>query len=321
MILGEQEYAKYPFLKETAVYVKEMGFNIEQLGTDKSFEHIVKIAEDRIDFALNGQVYKTELENTTIEVLSFLVAVLIIRMANIGSIANKFAMAESRRVEKFLEHDLRNMSGEEKNQLTLSILSELFAADIQKNGLEYQVPISSYLTHSTTFHEKEWKLINRTVYDGKVHLTLHEAVRLIRAKVGKLIKQRIDAMQQPKTLPLLVKPVEHLRDISKRFHFEPVLSKDYPPCITHAIDILEKGENLSHSGRLMLASYLTQRGQTPGQIAPLFKNAPDYNPRTTAYQISSLKGYKCAGCDKLDSQNLCHRSERCGNIKHPMWYK
>lgn len=321
MILGEQELAKYPFLKETAQYVKGMGFNVEQLGNDKSFENIVKIAMARIEVSLNGQIYKTELENTTVEVLSFLVAAIILRMTNIGTMVSKFAMAESRRVEKFLEHDLNNMSRIEKQNLTLSILSELFETEIKIEKLEYIVPVSSYLIHSLTFHEKEWKLVNRRVFDGAVHLTTHESVRLIRTKVGKLIKQRINSIPQQKNMPLLMKSVEKLREIAKRFHFEPVLSKDYPPCITHAIDVLEKGENLSHSGRLMLASYLIQRGQTPGQIHPLFKTAPDYNPRVTAYQIGSLKGYKCAGCDKLDSQSLCFRSERCGNIKHPMWFK
>ena len=60
--------------------------------------------------------------------------------------------------------------------------------------------------------------------------------------------------------------------------------------IKHAIEILEKGENLPHSGRFMLATFLLSRNQSVQQIAPLFKNAPDYNERATLYQLNHLAG-------------------------------
>lgn len=63
-----------------------------------------------------------------------------------------------------------------------------------------------------------------------------------------------------------------------------VTTGEYPPCVKHAIDMLEKGENLPHSGRFMLATFLLSKGQSIQQIAPLFKNAPDYNERVTLYQ-------------------------------------
>ncbi len=68
---------------------------------------------------------------------------------------------------------------------------------------------------------------------------------------------------------------------------------------------------MPHSGRFLLATFLLNKGQTVEQIAPLFKNAPDYNPKVTIYQLNQLSGtsgtteYKCPSCEKVKSKDLC----------------
>ena len=95
----------------------------------------------------------------------------------------------------------------------------------------------------------------------------------------------------------------------------------------HAIEVLEKGENLPHSGRFMLAAFLLSKGQSVEQIAPLFKNAPDYNERVTLYQLNHLAGlsgsgtqYSCPSCEKLKTQNLCFIIPECDNIINPLQF-
>ena len=91
-------------------------------------------------------------------------------------------------------------------------------------------------------------------------------------------------------------------------------------------EIIEKGENLPHSGRFMLATFLLNRGQNVEQIAPLFKNAPDYNERTTMYQLRNLSGvsggtkYKCPSCEKIKSQDMCFANEKCDGIFTPLHF-
>ena len=116
--------------------------------------------------------------------------------------------------------------------------------------------------------------------------------------------------------------VEKLVDISKQFVVATVDTGEYLPCIKHAIDVLERGENLPHSGRFMLATFLLARGQSVEQIAPLFKNAPDYNERITAYQLNHLAGsggtqYSCPSCEKIRTQDLCFAIPECDNIINP----
>lgn len=96
----------------------------------------------------------------------------------------------------------------------------------------------------------------------------------------------------------------------------------------HGIEVLEKGENLPHSGRFLLATYLLAKGQTVDQIAPLFKNAPDYNEKTTRYQLEHISGssgsgtkYQCPSCEKLRSENLCFATQDCENLINPIRFR
>ena len=88
------------------------------------------------------------------------------------------------------------------------------------------------------------------------------------------------------------------------------MSKEYPPCIKHAINVLNRGDNLPHNGRLMLATYMFARGMEVEDILEFYRTAPDFNEKVTLYQLEQLSGevgsgtkYKCPSCEKLKSQN------------------
>jgi len=121
--------------------------------------------------------------------------------------------------------------------------------------------------------------------------------------------------------------VNKLVSLSKKFVTFTVTTGEHPPCIKHAIEELERGENLPHSGRFMLGSFLLSKGQSVEQIAPLFKNAPDYNERVTLYQLNHLAGtsgsgtkYTCPSCEKLKTQDLCFAIPECDNIINPLQF-
>jgi len=122
--------------------------------------------------------------------------------------------------------------------------------------------------------------------------------------------------------------VKRLSALAKKFVVNTVVTGAYPPCIEQAIEVLNKGENLSHSGRFMLATFLLGRGQTIEEIAPLFKNAPDWNEKVTRYQIKQLSGetggsktkYVSPSCEKIKSNNLCYITPDCDNIINPMQF-
>ena len=260
------------------------------------------------------------------EIFSFLIAVILLKLSGMNTLIRRFSLAEARRAENFLEKDLINQKDVKKSKQSLQILQELFSVTVQKDDEHFTIPIADYLKHAINFHEREWKLINRRVVSGKVHLTSHETVRLVRKELDRHIFNKISLSSSPEMIEGFEPYVQKLRTLAKKFEVKTVESTEFPPCIKHAIEVLEKGENLSHSGRFLLATFLLNKGQTVEQIAPLFKNAPDYNPKVTLYQLKQLSGisgttkYKCPSCEKVKTQNLCFPVSGCDTIINPLQF-
>ena len=332
LALGQDELAKYPFLADAGQYLKEQGFTLDQFGK-KELRPIVQKAYDRIYAACEGrhQSYKSEIIDNQVsntgtlprEVFSFLLSIVLLKLTGIPTLARRFALSEAMRAENFLERDLKNISNN-VNDLPMKIIEDLFSIKVQKNNDFFMISISDYIKHSIFFHEREWKLVNRHVENGFVFLTPHQTVRLVRKELGNHITSKILTGKKPSMIPGFEEFVQKLISYSSKFSTSNVDSGEYPPCIKHAIEILEKGENLPHSGRFMLATFLLSKGQSVEQISPLFKNAPDYNERVTLYQLNHLAGtsgsgtqYSCPSCEKLKTQNLCFAIPECENIINP----
>ena len=328
--LGNDEIVKYPFLAEAGKYLSDKGFSLDQFGTDPDLKKIVENAFERITTASEGRIFKSEQSSNNsslpLEIFSFLIAVILLKLSGMNTLIRRFSLAEARRAEKFLEKDLMNNKDSMKAKLSQQILEELFSMTVEKSDQEFTILIRDYLKHSINFHEREWKLINRKIVDGKVHLTPHETVRLVRKELDRHIYTKINSSSSPEMIPGFETYVDKLKKLAKKFEVKTVESTEYPPCIKHAIEVLEKGENLPHSGRFLLATFLLNKGQTVEQIAPLFKNAPDYNPKVTIYQLNQLSGksgtteYKCPSCEKVKSQNLCFPVPACDTIINPLQF-
>ncbi len=333
--LGQDEIAKYPFLADAGQYLKDKGFTLEQFGTDPDLKQLVGKAFERIQVAADGKIYKSDLIGDQVskeaalprEVFSFLLAIVLLKLCGMHTLIKRFALAEARRAEKYLEKDLANISDESKKELAIKIIDDLFSVQVVKLDDYFVISVSDYLKHSINFHEREWKLINRHVENGQVFLTPHETVRLIRKELGTYINSKIINAKTPVMISGFEDSVNKLVSLSKKFITFTVSTGEKPPCIKHAIEELEKGENLPHSGRFMLAAFLLSKGQSVEQIAPLFKNAPDYNERVTLYQLNHLAGisgsgtkYTCPSCEKLKTQDLCFAIPECDNIINPLQF-
>ena len=333
--LGQDEIAKYPFLAEAGQYLKDKGFTLEQFATDPDLRIIVDKAYERIESAADGKIYNPKADNSSekdtilpLNVFSFLIAIVLLKLSGLNTLINKFSLAEARRAEKFLQRDLVSNSDKTSEEFAIKIFRDIFSVTIKKTGDYFVIPIPDYLKHAVNFHEREWKLVNRHVEKGMVFLSPHESVRLIRWQLSGYIGSKIKAASIPSMSDGFEDKVKKLSNLAKKFVVTTVVSGAYPPCIEHAIEALNKGENLSHSGRFMLATFLLGRGQTIDEIAPLFKNAPDYNEKVTRYQIKQLSGetrgnktkYACPSCEKIQSNNLCYITPDCDNIINPMQF-
>lgn len=330
--LGQLELAKYPFLADAGGYLRECGFTLEQLADDQDLAPIRDQAFARVAAAVDeGKVYRPSIETGSQlprEVFSFLLAVVLLKMSGARHLAKKFAMQEARGAETLLERDLGRARTASQVLLATEIIRDLSGVGIQKQEEHFVVPVHEYLRRAVTFHAREWKLINRRVESGLVYLTPHETVRLIRQELVNYIVSRIEGAAMPPPVPGLQGFAERLSAMEARLRPKTTVSSgEFAPCVKHAAKTLADGDNLSHAGRFLLATFLLARGHTISDIVPYFEKAPDYKKSVTLYQLEHLAGksgkgtaYRCQSCQKLKTLGLCHEIPECAGIVNPLQF-
>ena len=210
--LGTNDLAKYPFLNEASLYVKETHFDLQEFDRAE-MTFIIERSFNKIEkFIKNGETsYK--LEKFEIEILTFLASLLIMKSTSIDVLTKKFALLESMRFERYLIEDLKNSFKDGKKRLILfKIFKEVFKIDVYCETIInefYKIRVVDYISRSLLFHEEEWKLINRTVKNGYVYLNVNEIVRLFRNELSLLIIDKI------KNMKLITFPNQVLDEISK----------------------------------------------------------------------------------------------------------
>jgi DNA primase large subunit len=327
--LGSGDLAKYPFLNEAGEYFRQMGFGWEELSGPE-MTALLDRAAARVEAGANGIVYK-DLERYEIEILTFLISLILVKSIGLEPVLRKFALAEARRAEEFLTEDLKKQSELQIQSLFTKIFGDLFHLSIspaEQDRRLFKVKITDYLSRSSHFHEQEWKLVNRLVDNGFVYLDADETVRLVRNELSILIYEKVRAMTLP-TLPEQIRGRAEIlrRAFAPRYEYKPGLVTEFPPCIKHALDVMSKGENLPHSARVMLATYMLSAGKAIDEIVALFETAPDFNEKITRYQVEHLAGmkgsrvrYSVPSCEKLLNENLCFATEQCAGITSPMQF-
>ena len=329
--LGTADLAKYPFLNEAAEYMGQTYFNLDDLNLPE-LGYIVERASNRIKTEIVHGKPDYALERHEVEILTFLVGILIIKAIDIDILTKKHCLCEALRAERFLIRDLKEQGELSKKKLLIfKIFKELLKMDVVpslKYHLMFEVKVTDYLKRSHLFHEQEWKLINRLVHNGRVFLDPDETVRLIRAEVANLLLERIRQMN-PSHIPDTIRQQAYvlksiIPEAPRRLEYAP---SSYPPCIRHALDQMAAGENLSHSARVMLATYMLAIGKSIEEVVSLFKNAPDYDERVSRYQVEHLAGergsrvrYLVPSCAKLRNEGLCFATSQCEGLINPVQF-
>ena len=331
--LGTSDLAKYPFLNEASLYVKETHFDLQEFDRmemnfilDRSF---VKIE----NFLKNGETNYT-LEKFEIEILTFLASLLILKSTSIEILTKKFALLESMRFEKYLIEDLKDSFKDERKRLVLlKIFNEVFKINIYLEKIVneyYKIKVVDYVKRSVHFHEEEWKLINRSVKDGYVYLNANEIVRLFRNELSLLIVEKVKNMKLA-TFPNQVinksqKLKSYWENVNRTYNINYGPKKSVtPPCIQHLYDSIENGENLPHSARLLLATFLLFSGKSIEDIIDVFKKLPDFKENITRYQLEHLSGkkggskkYFVPSCEKIKLEELCYQTNVCKGVINPI---
>ncbi len=327
----KNDFAKYPFLKETTEYVKKLNLKIEDL-TNPSLASVLERAEERAEEAILYTRVSRKLRNIEVEILSFPVAVMIVIATENSFIKKRYALAEAKQTYQDM-----NLESEEK----ILAIARNFGWNLVANSspnivAEFSLSFADYIKNTTHLRDKKWKLVNRSLNQGNVYLTRNEASRLLSEEIRKHIEKRLEQ----KDIPSLPQSITAVADKVKKLALErigetemegypaEIMQTAFPPCINALFQAFTSGRHLSHVGRFTLTSFLVNIGMPPEKLIELFKSVSDFNERMTRYQVEHIAGEKGSRtryippkCDTLKTHGVCiNPDDLCRRIYHPLTY-
>ncbi len=327
----KNDMAKYPFLKETADYVRKLDFKIEDL-TSPDFTKILERAEERIEEAILYTIVSRKLRDEEVEILSFPTAIILAIATENSRIKKRYALAEAKRSYE----DLKEENSERISAIAQNFGWKLAANDDAEISYEFKLHFVNYLRNVTHLREKKWKLVNRFLSKGNVYLTRSETARLLSEEIRRYVEKRLEVKELPKLPQKIMEVAEKINKLSaekiSQTEIEPipktVRQEAFPPCIKILHQSILSGHHLSHIGRFTLTSFLINIGMPTENVIELFKNFSDFNERMTRYQVEHIAGergsrtrYTPPRCDTLKTHGVCTNPDAlCQKIRHPLSY-
>ena len=325
------DLAKYPFLKETAAYMKKLGLKIEELANPE-MERILNRAEERVHHSVLFVSVGTRCEND-VEIPSFPVAIMLAIATKNSFIKKRYALAEAKQAFSDMQLEPRER---------LMAIARNFDWNIALNRdsgipLDYfSISFADYLRNVTHLRDEKWKLVNRLLANGKVYLNQHDTARLLQEEAQRRIEKRLEATEVPSFPQKITEIAEKITGLAKEKIGESemegfpkvVAQSAFPPCIVALYEAASNGRHLSHVGRFTLTSFLVTIGMPPEKVAEVFKSFSDYNERLTRYQVEHIAGERGSGtrytppkCETLQTHGVCiSGDDLCRRIRHPLAY-
>jgi len=325
----QSDLAKYPFLKETAEYMKKLNLKIEEL-TNPDMRQILNRAEERVKNAILFVSVGKKRENY-VEIPSFPVAIMLAIATKNSFIKKRYALAEAK--QAFID-----MQSETHERIMAIALDFDWTIEPNQNSdipFKFALNFADYLRNTVDLRDSKWKLVNRILVNGQVYLNQKDISRLLQEEVRRRIEKRLEATELPSFPGTIMDMAEGLLSLAKeRIGQEEmdgfpktVMQSAFPPCIVALQEAVSKGHHLSHVGRFTLTSFLVSIGMPSEKVAELFKGFSDFNERLTRYQIEHIAGergsrtrYTPPNCATLQTHGVCVKSNdsACHGARNPL---
>jgi len=339
-------FAEYPFLPGAETLLGTEAVSVRALLQDPAFASARSLGRVRVLAAADDPRGARDLDELAradpdVRFLSFLFARLVLSSAPVPAAIRRWAVAEAKRNHA----RLTSVPAEELAEVARRLG---FTFTPVAEGVE--VPLVDYLRLSVPIREAEFRLPRQAVRRGSVAVRTQRAARLLQEAVR---------LRLAEPLPLAEDVVRDVRARESEFLKRlaeltpspvaraglpggPLRPELFPPCIRKMQRTLQKGENLSHSGRFGLAAFLHRVGADFETIVDAYRGAPDFDESVTRYQVEHItlrdggRGYEPPECETLRSHGLCARDgdpgatdprdrirdERCfePSLRHPLQY-
>ena len=323
--------AKYPFLKDSANYLKQTGVTLDQLIQGLSYESARLAGKERVFEALEdgegGDHPMSTKVDATKELLSYPVARMMVSAVADAGFVRRYAIAESKKANE----RLRN----ESDQFLMDVAAELGLSVAKEDG-GFAVTFADFLRFSATMRSKSWKLVNQNIVNGRVLVSKARLSRIVEQMLTEKISSELPLEVNDQVLDAFRSTTDGIKEILEEKRKEKKTEGmgrlsivNLPPCMKKLLEMIRAGENVPHSGRFAMVAFLHTLGMDSQEILDTFSTAPDFDPSKSEYQIKHITGeisgteYTPPECSTMRSYGICFDpDELCGDgrIKHPLMY-
>jgi DNA primase large subunit len=325
------QLANYPFLKESLAYLKENGPSLDELLHDIAYERTRAQGKQRVLEALDkGEIkdlgFISEADSTA-ELLSYVVARILVSCVNDTYLIKRYALAEARSANLRLQNEDFDF---------VVMMANEFDLDVNQDNGMCKIHFTQYLKNTSQMRAKEWKIVNQNIKNGYIILEKNRLARVIQQALQRRIEGELPAPVNNEILKdldnqikVIRKAVDERKNTFKARDFGKVRVTKLPPCIRHLLAKVQANENLSHSGRFALTTFFHALGMSADEIIRLFAASPDFDESKTRYQIEHITGkisgteYTPPECSTMKSYSICFGEDRlCKRdwMTHPLKY-
>ena len=95
-------FLKYPFLPDALKYISELGLTLEDLSYDTLGNEVIRRVKEIFDAVINSLPIPPSGDDPDIEVLSYLVALIVLKIIGDRSLIEKFVVVLSKKYSEYI---------------------------------------------------------------------------------------------------------------------------------------------------------------------------------------------------------------------------
>jgi len=324
-------YAKYPFLQGAEDIVKGRKIDIDVLLADIAYEPARIRGKERVreavdDGAVGDHPFPNEMDQLS-EILSYPIARMIVSSSGDRYLISRYALGEAMLLESRLVY--------EDDEGLMAIAEEL-GVETERTEKGYLIHFTTYLEATSSIRAKEWKLVNQEVFSGMVRISKEKLARVLRQRLNDRINSELPRKITDSIISAFgddAKAFSGQMEAKRKQYVEgemgPIDDKSFPPCMKTILTMMRAGENVPHTGRFAITSFLHTIGMNADSIMELFSTAPDFDAGKSEYQVRHIVGeisgteYSPPECSTMKSYGICYNPDQlCQKewMTHPLKY-
>lgn len=326
--------ARHPFLRDAREFAEKNSEGVEMLLTSDSYADARERGLQRVLGAIDshtipegrpligqGQDY-----NRLMEVLSYPYARMLVSVVDRRRLTKRYTLAEAEHMNSLLHED---------PEASRMVTEELgVRAESNPDGT-FDMHFAEFLRYAGEEKMVEWKLINTDVRHGYVRLDADRYTRLLQNAYRIRIEGELPldipgdlAAHMRGDVDRMVRSFDDYARRTSPTGGQEVRDEYFPPCIRAIIAQAQAGQNLPHSARFALVSFLHALGMDYEQIVAVFAESPDFDESMSRYQIMHItgelngtEGYTPPECGTMRTNGICFDPDGlCGSVHHPLNY-